>query len=413
MDFQKSKRLDPRVTFSRSSAATYVEAGVVKTVPSNVARFEKEGLLIEEARTNSYPDSRAANLNFARATHVTSTTILAPDGSFAEKCAEDTQTGAHGLWSNIPGLANNTQTTFSIYAKAGEKHWLSIGFQDVSFGYNVYTAFDLSTGTIGTNKHTGTKIFRPASASITPAGNGWYRLSVSRGTNAANVFALMTASEPTGQSYNFSTFSYTGGSNGDGLYLFGPQVEEQSYSGGFATSYIPTAGSTVTRAADIAQITGTNFSDWFNQRQSTLYVQMAIKKIAGSQSFIWSFGGGQRIEGLDGYYPYEGLIYFADGSDTKYIGTGGAGTHRWDANVLTKCAYSWNFDDGTGSVSLEGKSLLTEANGSPGPVPSFPTGVSNFLLMGRTGQVKNSGHVARVSYYSEKLTDAQLEVLSQ
>jgi hypothetical protein len=42
--------------------------------------------------------------------------------------------------------------------------------------------------------------------------------------------------------------------------------------GAFATSFIPTAGLEVTRNADIATMTGTNFSDWFNASEGAFYV---------------------------------------------------------------------------------------------------------------------------------------------
>jgi hypothetical protein len=45
----------------------------------------------------------------------------------------------------------------------------------------------------------------------------------------------------------------------------------QLEAGGFATSFIPTAGAAVTRAPDVAQITGTNFSSWYNQTEGTLF----------------------------------------------------------------------------------------------------------------------------------------------
>ena len=41
--------------------------------------------------------------------------------------------------------------------------------------------------------------------------------------------------------------------------------------GSFATSYIPTTTATVTRSADVASITGANFSSWFNPSQFTVF----------------------------------------------------------------------------------------------------------------------------------------------
>ncbi len=403
LDFANSRQLDPRITFSRSSSATYLnpDTGLITLASDHEARFEKEGLLIEESRTNKYPDSRATALNFSRSTHVTSTTILAPDGSYAEKCAEDTQTGAHGLWNNIPGLANNTQTTFTIYAKAGEKNWVSIGFQDVGFGYNKYTAFDLSTGTIGTNKHTGTIIFRPASASITPAGNGWYRLSVSRGTNAANVFAFMTDSNPTGSSYDFSTFSYTGGSNGDGMYFFGPQVEEQSGSSdGFATSYIPTSGSTVTRAADSGQITNDNFSSWYNQTEGSFTYDVHVNTgYAGIAELRVGTNSGSRGR-------------FMRQSDKYYMRLNGSGAQVNGQisypNGFAKLAY--RMQPGDHQQVTNGAIGNSYAGGNfGGPLPLYDR---MWLGIGENLSVYLNGHIARLTYYSRRLTDSELETLT-
>ena len=145
---------------------------------------------------------------------------------------------------------------------------------------------------------------------------------------------------------------------------------------------------------------------------------MAIKDIVTPYNYIWSFGGGsKRIEGRDGYSSWDVLIFFRDNatSEAKSIGTAASNPRvQWDANILTKCAYSWNFDDGTGSVSLERNArFLTEANGSPGPVPNFSGGgVSYFQIMAQNGQVTNSGHVAHIAYYSRKLTDEQLVALT-
>ncbi len=43
--------------------------------------------------------------------------------------------------------------------------------------------------------------------------------------------------------------------------------------GSFATSYIPTAATSVLRNADAVSMTGTNFSDWYNASQGAFFVQ--------------------------------------------------------------------------------------------------------------------------------------------
>jgi hypothetical protein len=42
----------------------------------------------------------------------------------------------------------------------------------------------------------------------------------------------------------------------------------------FPTSYIPTTTSTVTRAADVASITGANFSSWYRQDEGTVFAEI-------------------------------------------------------------------------------------------------------------------------------------------
>ena len=47
----------------------------------------------------------------------------------------------------------------------------------------------------------------------------------------------------------------------------------QLETGAFVTSFIPTAATAVTRNADVATMTGTNFSDWYNATEGSFEVQ--------------------------------------------------------------------------------------------------------------------------------------------
>jgi hypothetical protein len=62
--------------------------------------------------------------------------------------------------------------------------------------------------------------------------------------------------------------SYTGDGY-SGIYIWGAQLE----AGAFPTSYIPTVASQVTRSADSASMTGTNFSDWYRADEGTFIVR--------------------------------------------------------------------------------------------------------------------------------------------
>jgi hypothetical protein len=73
---------------------------------------------------------------------------------------------------------------------------------------------------------------------------------------------------PLRDDYVSGTPSYSfAGDNTSGIYLWGAQLE----AGAFPTSYIPTTTATVTRAADVASITGSAFSSWFNASEGVLY----------------------------------------------------------------------------------------------------------------------------------------------
>ena len=53
----------------------------------------------------------------------------------------------------------------------------------------------------------------------------------------------------------------------------------------FASSYIKTEASQVTRSADAASMTGANFSSWYNAAEGTLYVEANTPAVAGTYIF--------------------------------------------------------------------------------------------------------------------------------
>jgi hypothetical protein len=74
-----------------------------------------------------------------------------------------------------------------------------------------------------------------------------------------------------------------------------PQLEQ----GAFATSVIPTTGTAGTRTADVASISGTNFSSWYRQDEGCVFVDGSAQNVlaaAGGFLLINDPAGGNRVD---------------------------------------------------------------------------------------------------------------------
>ena len=210
LDFANSKTLDPRITFTRGSTATYWDGKTTAKAEENLFTYS------EQFDNSNWTKTRAT---------VTANATTAPDGT----TTADSMLQASGQTSGGYVGLNYTQTvgveyTLSVYAKANAKNFLII------FGNN-RNWFNLSAGTIGTvaSGHT---------ASMTDVGNGWYRCSV---TYTPNITFLAFY---VGDSDNSTTVTDSGG-----IYLWGAQIEQRSS----ATAYTPTTSSPIVKYQPVLQ----------------------------------------------------------------------------------------------------------------------------------------------------------------
>lgn len=310
--------LDPRVAFSRSTTATRVNStGLIELVAVNEPRFDYnpltlalKGLLIEEQRTNllTYSeDFSNAAWGKSNAT-VTANAAISPDGAATADLLVN-GSGVQGQLIRNASFAANSTNTISIYLKADGLSTFQLQFSTVYVTSGAQVAFNLATGTV-------TSSTGGATGAITNVGNNWYRCAATCTSNTGNTQT------------NFFLVSTTTGDGTSGIFLWGGQLE----AGAFATSYIPTVASGVTRNADVATIAGANFSDFWQAGKGGASVQTIPSTVSGVRPLVrFDDNTANEIIALRGNTANPEL----------YIRTGGVDQAQIDAGTIAaNTAYS-------------------------------------------------------------------------
>ena len=182
--------------------------------------------------------------------------------------------------------------------------------------------------------------------------------------------------------------TYTGDGY-SGIYIWGAQVEQ----GSFPTSYIKTTGSQVTRSADSAEMTGTNFTDWYNYNEGSWYSQ--FKPTTGNTS---------------GYILYVGNdisnnFRFTYGSPTRYqVYTNGLNysytTIGNSTSSNNKASFGYKTNDATGS--------LNGANNVNDTSVLIPNVEPYLKIISST-----NGYIKKISYYPLRLTNNEIQDLTE
>ena len=401
LNFAKSKSLfdgrstENKITFSRASSGTYVGAdGLIKTAATNEARFDHDpatgeslGLLIEEARTNSAKNSEDITSfrwsNTGDTLTRTANQISAPDGTTtADKIAIPSGSGEKGLQSSaLTGTSIGTQITSSCFLKAAEHSYVRVEMQ--GGGNTVSVNVDLSDGSLIS------QVDSPDSYAIEAYKNDWYRISVTSTTTSTSASALRVYIVDSSGNKSFT------GTVGDGFYVWGGQHEV----GGFVSSYIPTAATAVTRAADVAKITGTNFSSWYNQSEGTVFTSITPFHVANND-FAYSINDGTSSNRIASLIGNSYSHYVVDGGSIQtqinYAG--------YTVNVETKAAAAYATNDV--AYATDGTVRGTDTSAT------IPV-VDNLAIMADRSTLNGvSGHIKRLSYFNTRLSDDKLKSIT-
>ena len=339
---------------------------------------QPKGILIEEQRTNllTYSEQfdNAAWTKLGGA--ITANATLAPDGAVtADQLIEDASTGLHIVYRAM-SFTSGTAYALSFWVKRGS------GTRNA--------AARLDDG-VSTRR----SIINLATGAVTPAvghtvttrawGAYWYV--------TCTVTAAATASAVVGvEMVDGSNPTYTG-DGASSIDIWGAQLE----AGAFATSYIPTIASTVTRSADSLFLSGQNFAQWYRQDAGAWYAEFNVLDQAGVTYTVSDGTGNNRFIG----YPASSV--------QLEITTGGVlqasldgGTITPNTNVKVASAYATN----DAALSLNGGTAVSDAS------VTLPTVNQSRIGANVGGGNLLNGHIRSIGYIPVRAADFQLQALT-
>jgi hypothetical protein len=349
----------------------------------NPTTGESLGLLVEESRTNLLQRSEEFdNVYWTKGgSTISANSATAPDGlTTADKLVEDTSTGNHRLFVATTSLAANTAHSLSVYVKAAGRSFIRVEVRD-SVGAFAAQDFNLTTLAVASAGS--------GSGTIVPLGNGWYRCtatgtsSASGGLGTVLFWSLVSA----------GSTSYTGDGS-SGLFLWGAQLE----AGSFPTSYIPTTTATVTRSADVASISGSNFSSWYRQDEGTVFSESAAPTLSCTAVGLSDGTTNNRIS-IDTGTNTKRIIVTSSGVQQASINR----SYTYGAITKSACAYkqdSFQFSD-SGTLGTEDTS---------GTVPTIDR---LYIGLNATGALPLNGAIRRLTYWPQRLANNVLQTITQ
>jgi hypothetical protein len=223
------------------TTTTTAQAGILEDMP----RLDYSGgascpsLLLEPQRTNlALYSEQFDNAAWAKSNAtVTANATTSPEGYVnAYKLITNNAVINGQITDNISKSASQITYTSSIFVKKAEWDRIGLYISDASTFNNRGQAFFNLDGTLGTVAAAGT--FTNASSNIEEYPNDWYRVYLTVTVPSTTTTIVLR--------YYSLDNNELNGDGTSGIYIYGAQLEE----GRYATSYIPTYNTSVTRSGD-------------------------------------------------------------------------------------------------------------------------------------------------------------------
>jgi hypothetical protein len=354
---------DPLVLFNHPDDIPRIEYGSDGTL---------KGLLIEEQRTNlvRYSEDFAGGGWSFGSISVQADQETAPDGTPSASELTMVTDGNH-IYA-VVSVTAGAEYTFSWYIKSGTATEHIYAFYDqTNFQFVDRAGYTITDGE--------------------DVGNGWYRMIK---TVTAPAGCTLLRGYPLRTTDNSGYVAATLGTS----FLWGAQLEQ----GSFATSYIPTSGSTVTRSPDIASIPVSAFG--YNQEAGTVVVDYSTFHTYTGSPYprvlnLAQVGAASRtgVEILKYINNTNMTVYYLNTfQSTASTGEGGGGT----AAIA--------FEQDNVQAAKDG-SLVGGTDTSATIVPYTDMYIGSFSA---SGSSPLNGHIKSIQYYPRRLTNTQLQELT-
>ena len=380
------------------AATDYIESGATTgkaELLEDEPRFDYSGgatcpsLLLEPSRTNQVQNSEYYESYALSSLSISSNAAVSPEGlQNAAELIESSSNDNHFV--RIPNLSwtSGTDVVFSIYLKENTRRYARLRFDNS--GSNTRAWLDLRTGET-------TFIDAGAENGVCTSvdyGNGWFKYDFkitaqNTGTGSVQIFTQSV------ESVTGSLQTTYQGDGTSGIYVWGAQVETGSY----ATSYIPTYGSSQTRAEDVCG--GAGDASTFNSTEGVLYAEIAALANDGTNREI-SINNGtttDRVQIL--CTPTDNQIYIfykAQNGATQFTMT----ETLTDATQFNKIAFKWKANDF--ALWVNGTETDTISSG----VTSNANALTKIDFDQFNGGTNFYGKTKQVLVFKEALSDTEL-----
>jgi len=345
--------------FTRATTATRVNRdGLIEEVQSGVPRIDfldnPDGALkLEPQRTNLVTHSEDfTNASWTKTgtTSVSANDTISPDGTQnASTISGLTGSGNNDLYFLTGQNPASKTYSFSAYLKGSGSIRMALSNNVDDGGSGVFTLTD-----------------------------DWVRYEIQKTFNATSGNLSATFDDNGGTATSFK--------------IYGAQLEEGSY----ATSYIKTSGSAVTRNADVCN----NAQTTFNDSEGVLYAEIAGN--ADSTSKVITLGDGTSNNRIQ-------IFYHSSNELRGNIISGGVGQttgfdYTGDIEVFNKVAIKYKGNDC--SFWVNGTEIATDVSAT------MPSGLDTLMFDNGTGASDFYGNCKEIRVYNTALTDTELQELT-